>query len=185
MKKILLLISSLVFVVVLLGFGPVETIKERIDGIIHTDNEKLEDAQAILDKVLEHIADTDPELSFENGQMLDSELGVPRLEILPFSEIKHFNEKEVVDGYIVRPIVNVDNPKLLILLEAVDKDASASLNGALLKVKSDQWADFKDSGILTKALVNENKTVRQGNFLIYVSWEGSEEIVKIFERHVR
>ena len=182
MKKILVGILGVTIIFTLFGCKQVKAYMQTLE---HPEYEKIEDVRGILDKVLEHIAETDPELSFENGELLDSELGVPHFEISPFSEIKHFDEKDVFDGYIVSPVVDVDNPKLLIVIEAADKKASENLVQTMGKVKSDQMVKFKDGGILTKYLINENKTVRQGNYLIYVTWEGSEEIVKVFERHVR
>jgi len=184
MKKILTLVST-AFLIFLLGFNPIETIKEHIDNIIHSEYEKLDNPQDLLDKLLAHMADVDPELTFENGQMLDSELGIPRLDILPFSEIEHFDKNDVIDGYIVRPVVEVDNPKLLILLKAKDVEASLRLNEALTKVRSDQWVDFSEADIYKRHLINKNQIIRQGNYLIYVTWEKSENIVKVFERHVR
>ena len=185
MKKTLLGIISVAFIIMLLGFGPFKDIKNKIDEIRQPEHEKIDDARGILDKVLEHIAHIDPKLSFEDGKLLDSELGVPRFDILPFSEIEHFNAEDIIDGYVVRPVVEVDNPRLLIVLEAVDKDASVRAQEAFEKVKSDQSKSFKDSGIWNRYLINESKRIRQGTFLIYVAWEDPNDIVKIFERHVR
>ena len=182
MKKILIGILGIMTIFMLIGCAQV---KAYVDNLEQPDHEKIKDAHGILDKVLEHIAESDSELSFEDGKLVDSELGVPHFEVLPISEIKHFDEKDIVDGFIVHPVVDVDNPKLLIVAEAVDKKASMSLNEAMGKVKSDQYAEFKDSGVLTMYLINKNQTVRQGNFLIYVTWEKAEDIVKVFERHVR
>ncbi|MCL1991228.1 MAG: hypothetical protein FWG67_10110 [Defluviitaleaceae bacterium] len=182
MKKIGIIFICLVIVFMLLGF---KSMKDKLEEMKQPEHEKIEDARGILDQILEHIAKMDSELSFEDKEMLDAELGVPRFDILPFSEIKHFDQKDVIDGYIVRPVVEVDNPRLLVVLEAVDKEASVKVKQAMAKLKSDQWTAFKDHGIWTKYLVNGNQTVRQGNFLIYVTWEKAEDIVKVFERHVR
>lgn len=182
MKKIVVGILGVMVIFTLLGCRQV---KNRLEKLEHPDHEKVENTRGLLDKVLEHIADNNPELSFENGELVDSELGVPHFDILPISELSHFEEKDFVDGFVVRPVVDVDNPKLLIVVEAVDKDASNQLNEAMTKIKSDQQVQFKDAGMLTTYLINNNKTVRQGNFLIYVTWEESEDIVKVFERHVR
>ena len=182
MKKILVGVLGVGIIFTLFGCSQV---KAHVKSMEKPEYEKIEDVRGILDKVLAHIAESSSELSFENGELLDSELGVPHYETLPFSEIEHFNEKDVVDGFIVRPVVDVENPKLLIVIEAVDKEACSNLLKGLEKVKSDQMVEFKDSGILTKYLINENKTVRQGNFLFYVTWEKPEEIVKVFERHVK
>jgi len=182
MKKLFVGLAVIAMAFILLGCSQV---KAHMESLEHPDHEKIEDARGILDKILEHIAKTSPELSFENGELVDSELGEPHFEIFNFSQIKHFAKKDVVDGYIVRPVVDVDNPKLLIVMEAVDKEASVRLQGAMAKVKSDQLVEFKDSGILTKYLINNNKTTRQGNYLVYTTWPESEDIVKVFERHVR
>jgi len=159
--------------------------KDKIGEMVQPKHEKIEEARGVLDKVLEYIAEHDSELAFGEGQLLDAELGVPRFETVPISEIKHFEDKDVVEGFIVRPVVGVEDPYLLIVVEAVDKSASENLNKAMGKVKSDQQAQFRDADILTKYRINDNKTTRQGNYLIYVTWEKSEEIVKIFEQHVR
>jgi len=185
MKKILASVLIFMLIFTLFGCKQVKDKVEEIKGQMEPDREKIEDTRGILDKVLKHIADTDPELSFKDGTLLDSELGVPHFDVVPISEIKHFNKKDVVDGFIVRPVVDVDNPKLLIVVEAVDKSASESLKKAMAKVHSDQYEKFKDAGIMTRYLVSNNKTVRQGNFLIYVTWEDTQDIVKVFERHVR
>ena len=182
MKKILVGITGFGIILILLGCGLVQN---QAESMKHPEHEKIEDARGILDKVLEHIADTNPELSFEDGKLVDSELGLPHFEVVDISEIEHFDEKDVVNGFVVRPIVDVDNPKLLIVVEAVNKEASSNLQKAMGKVKSDQHVKFEDAGILTKYLINDNKTVRQGNFLIYATWEESVDIVKVFEKHVR
>jgi len=182
MKKILVGILGVAIIFTLFGC---QRVKGKIESIKKPDHEKIENARGILDKILEHIADTDRELSFKDGKLVDSELGVPHFDIVPFSEIKHFNAKEVVDGFIVRPVVDVDNPKLLIVVEAVDKKASESLVKAMAKVHSDQYEKFKEAGIQAKYLIGNNKTIRQGDHLLYVTWEGSKDIVKVFERYVR
>ena len=182
MKKLFVGILGIMMIFTLFGCTQVKAFMKSME---QPDHEKIEDARGILDKVLEHIAENSSKLSFEDGELLDSELGVPHFETLSISEIEHFDEKDVVDGFIVRPVVEVENPKLLIVVEAVDKKASENLVKAMGKVKSDQMVEFKDAGMMTKYLLNENKSVRQGNFLIYVTWENPQEIVKVFERHVR
>lgn len=181
MRKLLIGILGIVIISTLFSCQKAKEEEEAMKP----DHEKIENARDLLDKVLEHIADTSPELSFKDGALVDSELGVPHFDVVPFSEIKHFKEKEIVDGFIVRPVVDVDNPKLLIIVEAVNKDASESLVSTLKKVHSDQYEKFKEAGMMTQYLIENNKSVRQGNFLTYVTWEGAQDIVKVFERHVR
>jgi len=185
MKKILLGMVGVFLIVMLVGFGPLKDIKNRIDEIKNPGYEKIEDVRGILDEVLIHIDKTNPAISFENGQLLDSELGVPRFEITSFQHISHLETDDVLSGYMVEPAVTVDNPRVLIILNAVDKEASLRLQNALEKVKSDRWRDYKDTGIWNRYLINESKLVRQGTYLIYVIWEDPTDIVKVFERHVR
>ena len=182
MKRILF--SFLVFITIFTFFG-CQQVKEQVEALEHPEYEKIEDADGILEKILEHIAEVTPELSFEDGELVDSELGVPHFERVSFLEIEHFNDDDVVEGFIVRPVVDVDNPRLLIVLKADSKEASESLDLAMLKVHSDQLVKFAKAGIWETSLINDNKTVRQGDFLIYVTWNGAEDIVKVFERHVR
>ena len=184
MKKIFVGILGITIIFILVGCGQIKDVKDKITRMNKPDHEKIEDTREILNKVLEHIADTHSELSFRDGQLLDAELGVPRFETVSFSEIEHFSDKDVADGFIVRPMVDVENPHLLIIVEATNKDTSANLMKAMGKVKSDQFTKFKDAGMWTKYLINNNKTLRQGNFVIYVTWERSQDIVKVFECHI-
>ena len=64
MKKILVCISGFVMIFTIFGCHQV---KSQIEKMEHSDNEKIEDVRGILDKILEHIADDNPELSFEDG----------------------------------------------------------------------------------------------------------------------
>ena len=182
MKKIGIGLLGVVTVLTLIGC---HQLKNQMDTMVHPDHEKIEDVRELLNKVLVHIAENNPELSFEDGKLLDYKSGLPHFDMLPLLEIDHFHEEDVVDGLIVRPVVDVDNPRLLIIAKAVDKAASVNLNQAMVKVKSDQFESFENADMLTKYLIDNNQTVRQGNFLIYVTWEDAEEIVKVFERYVQ
>jgi len=179
MKKLLL--TSLI-ALTLLGCNKIE---EKVDEAVNPKYEKITDVSDLLDEILTHIAEADPELSFDDGTLVDTKLGIPRYEITSFTEIDHFNPDEVEDGYVVRPVVEVDNPHLLIIMEANDKASASNLNNGMKKVLSDQIAEFHDEGLLEMHLVNMNKTTRQGNYLIYVTWNGAEEITHVFERHVK
>jgi len=187
MKKFLIGTAAVLFVI-FVGFFSHNWLAERakaIDTLINPDHEKVEDARGILDKVLEHIAETSPELSLIDGELVNSELGLPVFEVLPISEITHFDEQDIVDGHIVRPIVTVENPRLLIIIEAVDKDAAVRTKDAMAKVLSDQHAEFADGDVWTRHLIDDNETERQGNFLIYATWDDAKELVKVFQRHVQ
>lgn len=182
MKKILVGILGIATSLSLLGCQQFENQIEKIEQPTY---EKIEDVRALLDKLLEHIAELDRGLSFINGQLVDSELGVPLFETVSISEIPHFKDEDVSQGFVVRPVVDVDNPRLLIVAEGVNPEMAAKLDDALLKVRSDQRVQFRDSGVLVNYMIDMNKTVRQGNYLLYVTWEKSEAIMEVFEQHVR
>jgi len=185
MKKLLLVVATFVLIGFLVAFSPIQDAVDKVDEILRPDYEKIEDAEELLVKILEHLAQASPKISLEAGQLVDSELGTVRFEVLPYSEITHFNPDDVKDGYIVRPVVTSENSKLLIVLQAEDKDSSLALVDDLKKVKSDQWRTFADAGMMTKYLLNNCQIVRQGTYLIYVAWENPTDIVKVFERHVK
>jgi len=166
----------------LLGCGKVE---EKVDKMITKEYEKMVDVADILDVLLTHIADKNRKLSFEDGELIDTELGIPKYEITSFEEIEHFNPEEIVDGYVVKPVVETDNPHLLIVIAANGKEDAGSVNKAMQKVLSDQTKAFHGKGLRAHHLVNTNQIVRQGNYLIYATWEGSEEISHLFERYVK
>lgn len=182
MKKILVGILKLVTVFTLLGCQQVE---EQMEQIQHPNYEKIEDVDALLDKLLEHIADHDGGLVFADGELVDAESGIPHFDIVSISNIPYFKNKDVVDGFVVRPIVDVDNPKLLIVVKAIDENAGDNLDEAMLKVLSDQHVQFRDAGMMSQYLIDNNRTIRQGNYFIYVTWENPEGILRVFEQHVR
>ena len=179
---------SVLVLVVLVGFFSHNWIDEqakKVDEKLHPKYEKIEDAQGILDKVLEHIAESSPELSYIDGELVDAELGLPHFEVMDITEIEHFDAEDIVDGYVVRPVVGVENPKLLIVTQAVNKEASARVREGLNKVKSDQYEQFTEADMWTRHLIDTNETERQGNFLIYATWNDAKELVKVFQRHVQ
>lgn len=187
MKKILIGVS----VVLVLGLTYVFTHewfseqKDKVEEVMHPEYEKIDDARGVLDKILEHIAEVDPELSLVDGELVDAALGLPHYEVVDILEMAHFDEEDVVSGCVVRPIVATENPKILMVVEANGKDASVKTKAAMTKVHSDQYEEFKDAGMWTRYLIDENQVERQGNFLLYATWEDPKDLVKIFQRHVQ
>ena len=98
---------------------------------------------------------------------------------------KHFNPKDIEEGYILRPLVDSENSRLIIVAHANGKKSSEEIKTAMEKVLSDQERQFKDANLENRHLIKNNETSRQGNFLIYVTWDNAKDLVKIFERHVR
>ena len=187
MKKILIGVS----LVLIIGLAYVFTHewfseqKDKVEKVMHPEYEKIDDARGVLDKILEHISETNPGLTLVDGELVDSELGLPHYEVVGILELAHFDEDKIVSGCVVRPVVTAENPKMLIVVEAADKAASVQTKAAMDKVKSDQYEQFTDAGMWTQYLIDENKIERQGNFLLYATWEDSKDLVKIFQRYVQ
>jgi len=186
MKKLLIGAGIMVFLFIgIFSHNWFSEQAEKVDKFFNPDCEKIDNAQDVLGKVLEHIAEINPELSFIDGQLVDSELALPRFEVVDIATIEHFNGEDIVDGYVVRPVVGVENPKLLIVAQAVDMKASMRIREELNKVKSDQYEQFVEAGMWVQHLIDTNEIERQGNFLIYVTWDDAKELVKIFQRYVQ
>ena len=187
MKKWFLGLGIVVFIIFvgILGHNWLDEQALKIDKMINPEYEKIDDARGILDKILEYIAETNPELSLVDGQLVDAELGLPRFEMVDLATTLHFNVEDIVDGYVVRPVVGVENPKLLIVAQAVDKEASARVRDGLNKMRSDQYEEFSEADMWTRHLIDANENERQGNFLIYATWDDAKELVKVFQRHVQ
>ena len=149
-----------------------------------TTYEKIEDVHGILNEILTTIADEDSELTLDEHALLDSELGIARYDILPLENIPHITPEDVVDGLIVRPVTD-ENPHLIIIVKASDAESAAHAKAALLKVHADVEVAFADGSMMQLHLINNYELVRQGNFVIYLVWENAQELIRIFERHVR
>lgn len=179
MKKLLL---TALIALTLFGCSQAEDlVKEQFTP----EYEKMATASDILEEILIHIADHDPKLSFDDGNLVDTELGIPRYEIVSLTEIDHFSPDAIAEGYVVSPVVEIDNPHLLIVAKANDKASASDLNDSMKKVLSDQATQFHGKSMSQIHLVNMNQIVRQGDYLIYATWEDADELVRVFERHVR
>jgi len=170
-------------VAILLLFG-CQQIKEKFNSL-SPEYEQIADVDGLLNAILEQIAKTNADLVFDGQTLVDVEHGLPHFERVSFSEIEHFDASDVVAGLVIRPIIGSGNPRLIVIVKATDKAASDSLEQVMRMIHSDQLVKFQDAGVWDLSLINDNKMPRQGNFLLYVTWEDSEELVKVFERHVR
>jgi len=192
MKKILCLLIVISTGFGLLGMGPLQDAKDKIDEtkdeILHyckEDFTQVHNTSALLDIILNHIANEDKKLSFLNGELVDYELGIKKFDILPLESISHFDSSDYVDGYVVRSVVDGENPRLLILAQGVDKQGGLNIVSNMKKVLSDQYVLFRDAKMMDKHLINNHEIVRQDNFVIMVIWDNIEKIIDVFEGHIR
>ena len=134
-------------------------------------NQNLDAAEHLAEGLIQNV---------EAGEGDDAE---SVLELKNFA--RHFNSEDIHSGFILRPIVSTDNPNLIIVVRANNKESSENIKKSMIKVNSDQEAIFADADVRIRQLINNNQIVRQGNYLIYLTWEKADEAVRVFERHVR
>ena len=193
MKRIFLFLSVFLLVTTASGCHRIrDEIKKFEKQEQEKKHEKFEDSRKILDAIQEEIAKKESELEVVKNVLSDKSTGLAHYEIIPLDKMKqddkttkHFKPEDIKDGYVLRPIVTSDNAELLIIVQAKDKKAAESVKSAMGRVLSDQARQVADAKLETRELVKNNKTIRQGNFLIYVTWKHSADIIHTFEQHVR
>ena len=95
-----------------------------------------------------------------------------------------FNSEDIKSGYILQPMMNVKS-ELIIVAEAKDAESVENIKASYEKVLSDQdemWSRYLPDQY---ELVKANKIQTQGNYVLYVTSEQVEEIVKVFEEQVK
>ncbi len=95
-----------------------------------------------------------------------------------------FNSEDIKSGYILQPMMNVKS-ELIIVAEAKDAESTENIKASYEKVLSDQdemWSRYLPDQY---ELVKANKIQTQGNYVLYVTSEQVEEIVKVFEEQVK
>jgi len=191
MKRIFLFLSVFLLITTTTSCHKVSDQIEKLEKQ-EPEYEKMEDPRQILDAIQEGIAKKVQDLEVADGVLSDKNTGFPYYEIIPLGTsqnhdkiAKHFNPEDIKSGYILRPIVTSDNAQLLIIVHAQDNEASENVKQAMAKVLSDQETQAAQTQIKNQHLIKSNGTIRQGNFLIYVTWEHTHDIIHIFEHHVR
>lgn len=185
MKKFIFSLMGCLILVGVVGCQRIAEEKEKLDEIMNPEYEKIDNVDGILTEILKHIANYHPDLSLVDGQLVDSDLGLPVFEVTEISKLDQFDMDDIVGGYLLRPVVDVDNVKMIVIAEADGKEASIRVKQNMEELKSDQYRACEDGEFWEKNLVDSNVITRQGNFLLYVTWEGPTEITKVFERHIR
>ena len=95
-----------------------------------------------------------------------------------------FNSEDIKSGYILQPMMNVKS-ELIIVAEAKDAESTENIKASYEKVLSDQdemWSRYLPDQY---ELVKANKIQTQGNYVLYVTSEQVEEVVKVFEEQVK
>lgn len=96
----------------------------------------------------------------------------------------HFNTDDIEEGYMLAPLMNVKS-SLIMVIKAKDENSAKSIKEGLDKVLSDQevvWSTYLPDQY---ELVQNNQIKQQGNYLLYVTSDATDQIVKVFEESVR
>lgn len=96
----------------------------------------------------------------------------------------HFNQDDIEQGTILTPMMNVKST-LIFVVKAKDEAAVTKVKEGLEKVKSDQEATWSTYLPNQYELVKANQIKVQGNYLLYVTCDKADDIVKIFEEQVK
>lgn len=96
----------------------------------------------------------------------------------------HFNQEDIEEGSMLTPLMNVKST-LIFVVKAKDQEAANRVKEGLEKVKSDQEATWSTYLPDQYDLVKANQIKVQGNYLLYVTSDIAEDIVKIFEQQVK
>ena len=170
MKKIISLALLIITVVAFSGCAkevdvPVDTIMTDIKGVM----------QAGL------IAEGVPEDSFVDGE-------IPRFMQVDLLDTEAFNPQKdffdtttILEGYSLQHMMNVKSD-LIIVIKATDKDNVVAVQASLEKIKEQQvnvWSNYLPDQY---EKVQNNVIKTNGNYLIYITSDYTEDIEKAFDK---
>ena len=95
-----------------------------------------------------------------------------------------FNPEDIKSGYILQNLMNVRS-ELIMVAEGKDAKATESIKSSYEKVLSNQEATWSTYLPDQYELVKNNKIKTKGNYILYVTSEESEKIIKLCEKAVK
>ncbi|MDB8556228.1 DUF4358 domain-containing protein [Turicibacter sanguinis] len=139
--------------------------------------------EEIMNKIQETLA-SDYDMQLQDGvlpgfQVIDM---TDSLQLGMYAD--HFNTADIEAGYMLLPMMNVKS-SLIMVVKAKDEKASESVKDGFEKVLSDQEATWSMYLPDQYELVQENQIKQQGNYLLYVTSDVADKIVKVFEESVK
>lgn len=175
MKKIKMMLVALLVTVVAVGCSN----SKSEEG---STNESVT-AQGIMNKIQETLA-SEYELTMEDGKL-------PGFDVYDMTDANqlgmyasHFNTADIEEGYMLLPLMNVKST-LIMVVKVKDEAAAESVKEGFAKVLSDQEATWSTYLPDQYELVKNNQIKQQGNYLLYVTSDVTDKIVKVFEESVK
>ena len=95
-----------------------------------------------------------------------------------------FNPEDIKSGYILQNLMNVRS-ELIMVAEGKYAKATESFKSSYEIVLSNQEATWLTYLPDQYELVKNNKIKTKGNYILYVTSEESEKIIKLFEKAVK
>ncbi len=174
MKKIKLIMMALVVTVLAVGCSKGSQEGESTGEV---------SPKEIMTKIQEELA-TAYDISLEDGMLPGYNLidMTNADEMLMFADI--FNTENIKSGYILQPMMNVKS-ELIIVAEGKDEAAVEDIKASYEKVLSNQDAEWSRYLPDQYELVKANQIKTQGNYVLYVTSQDADKIVKIFEEQVK
>lgn len=115
------------------------------------------------------------EVDLMSDEDLDRDLYLEKLGI---------ESEQLKAGYVIAAMMNVNSDEI-ILLEAKDEAAVASLKGALekeLEAQTQTWEQYLPDQF---EKVKQNLIKTNGNYLIYITYDHPEKIAEIFDAKIK
>lgn len=175
MKKLKMMLMALLLTVVAVGCS-----NSKDEGSSSNTSATPEE---IMNKIQETLA-SEYDMQLQDGVL-------PGFQVLDMTDsaqlgmyADHFNTADIESGYMLLPLMNVKS-SLIMVVKAKDEAAVASVKVGLEKVLSDQettWSTYLPDQY---ELVQKNQIKVQGNYLLYVTSDVADKIVKIFEESVK
>lgn len=175
MKKLKMILMVLLFTVVAVGCS---NSKDESSS-----NQTSLTAKEMMDKIQEVLAsnyDTELQDGVLPGYMLANMTNKDELGVYA----DHFNTDDIEEGYMLVPMMNVKST-LIMVVKAKDENAVTSIKEGFDKVLSDQEATWSTYLPDQYELVQNNQIKQQGNYLLYVTSDATDQIVKVFEESVK
>lgn len=179
MKKLKMMLMALLLTVVAVGCSNGD---KTSDNGSTAGNETVS-PETIMTKIQEKIS-SEYDMPLENGKLPGFDMrDITNAENLGIYA-DHFNVADIEEGYILEPMMNVKS-SLIFVIKAKNEAAVTKVKEGLEKVKSDQEATWSTYLPDQYELVKANQIKVQGNYLLYVTSDIADDIVKIFEEQVK
>lgn len=148
-----------------------EEVNKKIKDVISEDLKSAGIDEPLVDgKLMSYL-----EIDLMDTENPDRDFYLEKLEI---------QQEQLQAGYVIAALMNVNSDEI-ILLEAKDETAAASLKKALEKELAAQTQTWELYLPDQYEKVKNNMIKQNGNFLIYITYDHPEKIAEIFDAKIK